>query len=187
MPDTTPLNDLLARRWSPRDYAPTPVDPAILRSIFEAGRSSFSCFNEQPWRFVVATQSEPEDFALILDTLVPANQNWAKNAWVIGITFGRKTFTRNGHPNRFNLHDTGAALANMAVQATEHNLYLHGMGGFDADKAATTLGIPDDFEAGAAFTIGALAEGIPMPPRNRNPLTEQVFRPGWATSPAVGD
>ncbi|NDJ11564.1 MAG: nitroreductase [Acidobacteriia bacterium] len=187
MPDTQPLHELLAQRWSPRDYDPRAIDPAVLRSLFEAARSSFSCFNEQPWRFVVATKAEPEDYALILDTLVPFNQNWAKNAWLVGLSFGKKTFAKNGNPNRYNLHDTGAALADLAVQATAHGLYVHGMGGYDAEKARTTLGIPEDYEVGCAFTIGYLADGIEMPPRQRNPLTDQFLRPGWTTSPLVSD
>ncbi len=187
MPDTQPLHELLAQRWSPRDYDPRAIDPTVLRSLFEAARSSFSCFNEQPWRFVVATKAEPEDYALILDTLVPFNQNWAKNAWLVGLSFGKKTFAKNGNPNRYNLHDTGAALADLAVQATAHGLYVHGMGGYDAEKARTTLGIPEDYEVGCAFTIGYLADGIEMPPRQRNPLTDQFLRPGWTTSPLVSD
>ena len=79
MPDATqPLHDLLQRRWSPRNYAPRPVPDEALRSLFEAARWTASCFNEQPWAFVVATQAQPADFARVLECLVPKNQEWAK-------------------------------------------------------------------------------------------------------------
>src|SRR5437879_3842304 len=80
------LHEILARRWSPRAWSRRPVEPEKLRALFEAARWSASCFNEQPWRFVVATQAEPEDFARLLGLLVEQNQAWAKNAWVLGIS-----------------------------------------------------------------------------------------------------
>ncbi|HXJ39738.1 MAG TPA: nitroreductase family protein [Bryobacteraceae bacterium] len=185
MSDTPPLHDLLAHRWSPRAFSSRPVPPEILRSLFEAARWSASCFSEQPWRFVIATRDEPGDFARILDTLVPKNQEWARNAWLLGISAGKKAFTHNSAPNRYGLHDAGAALANLAVQATALGLFVHGMGGFDHDKARQ-LGISDDYDLGAAFAIGYI-EGSPEPPptRTRRPLEELVFRPGWVSSGLV--
>jgi nitroreductase len=183
MPETVPLNELIARRWSPRAFQNEPVDSATLRSLFEAARWSSSCFNEQPWRFVVATKDHPDQFERVLATLVPKNQEWAKTAWALGITAGKKTFTHNGAPDRFGLHDTGAALANLMLQATSLGLHVHGMGGFDADKARADFGIPADFEVGAAFAIGYV-DGSPEPPadRVRRPLNELVFGTEWGTT-----
>lgn len=186
MSDSQPLADLLARRWSPRNYDPKPIEPLVLRSLFDAAHASFSCFNEQPWHFVVATKDQPEDYERILDCLVPQNQAWAKDAYLLGFSCGKKTFARNGSPNRYNLHDAGAALMSMAVQATENGLYVHGMGGYDAEKARA-LGIPEEYELGAAFAVGHLQAGIDMPPRTRKPLSEQVLKPGWVISPIAGE
>lgn len=179
MSDTQPLHDLLARRWSPRDFSPRPIPPDVLRSLFEAARWSASCFNEQPWRFVIATQDEPEDFARVLDCLVPKNQEWARNAFVLGITSGTKTFAHNGTPNRYGLHDTGAALANLAIQASAHGIFVHPMGGFVHEKARTNLSIPEDYDLGAAFAIGYIP-GSPSRPRPA-PATPL---PSWSSAPA---
>jgi nitroreductase len=179
MPETTPIHPLLDERWSPRGFADRPVDPAVLRSLFEAARWSASCFNEQPWRFVVATRDNPEQFERVLATLVPKNQEWAKGAWLLGISAGKKTFTHNGAPDRFGLHDAGAALANLMIQARASDLYVHAMGGFDADRARTEFGIPDDFEVGAAFAVGYLGEGQTPGDRSRRPLNEILFGTTW--------
>jgi nitroreductase len=186
MSDTQPLIDVLARRWSPRSYDPKAIEPAVIRGLFNAAHSSFSCFNEQPWHFVVATKDQPEAYARMLDLLVPQNQAWAKDAYLLGLSAGRKTFARNGQPNRYNLHDTGAALMAMAVQATEHGLYVHGMGGYDAEKARA-LGVPEDYELGCAFAIGHLKAGVEMPVRQRKPVASQVLQPGWTPSPLVAE
>jgi nitroreductase len=180
MSDTTALHDLIARRWSPRAFTTEAIDPARFRSLFEAARWSASCFNEQPWRFVVATKAEPEEFERVLRLLMPKNQEWARTAWALGITAAKKTFTHNGTPDRFGMYDTGAALANLMIQATALGLHVHGMGGFDAAAARVEFGIPEDFEVGAAFAVGNV-DGPSDPPlsRTRRSLEEIVFSKDW--------
>jgi hypothetical protein len=61
------------------------------------------------------------------------------------------------------------------------------MGGFDAGKARTDCGVPDDFDIGAAFALGYV-EGSAEPPadRSRRPLEEMVFGTTWGvTAPEV--
>lgn len=183
------LNPLIQNRWSPTTFSPRPIDPAVFRSLFEAARWAASCFNEQPWRFVVATQEDPEQFNRILQLLAPKNQQWAASAFALGISFGKKTFTHNGAPDRFGMHDTGAALAILMIQATSLGIFVHGMGGFDAAATRTGFAVPEDFEVGAAFAIGYI-EGSPEPPstRTRRPLHEIVFETAWqrpAFPPAI--
>jgi nitroreductase len=179
MPEPTEIHPLLAARWSPRGFDNRPIDPATLRSLFEAARWATSCFNEQPWRFVVADKTNPEQFDRILATLMPKNQEWAQTAWVLAISTGKKTFTHNGAPDRFGLHDAGSALANLMIQATAVGLHVHAMGGFDAAKARADFGIPEDFEVGAAIAIGYLADGLEPGERARRPLADQVFGTEW--------
>ena len=57
-----PIHSLLAERWSPRAFSDEPVSSEQLGSILEAARWAPSCYNEQPWRFVVATRSDAEGF-----------------------------------------------------------------------------------------------------------------------------
>jgi len=170
------LNDLIARRWSPRAFLNKRVEPEKLRSLFEAARWAASSFNEQPWRFIVATKDHPTEFDRVLGTLVPKNQDWAKSAWVLGISAAKKTFTHSGAPNRFGIHDAGAALANIMLQAVAVDLHVHGMAGFDAEKARAEFAIPAEFDVGAAFAIGYVEAGTQPPPtRSRRPLDETVF------------
>jgi nitroreductase len=127
----------------------------------------------------VAEKSDPAAFERILGTLVAKNQEWAKTAWALAISTGKKTFTHSGAPDRFGLHDAGAALANLMIQATAAGLHVHAMGGFDAAKAREEFGIPEDFEVAAAFAIGYVAEGQEPGERSRRPLADQVFGVEW--------
>ena len=177
------LNELISSRWSPYAYLSRPVETEKLRAVFESARWAASCFNEQSWRFIYVTQADPAEFQKMLGVLAERNQQWAKSAYVLGFTAGKKTFTHNGAPNRFGLHDTGAASANLALEAVDVGLRAHFMGGFDAKKARTEFHVPDDFDIGAAFAIGYIDEvATQSPNRTRKPLEEIVFRGDWGGS-----
>jgi nitroreductase len=175
------LNELISSRWSPYEYLSRPVETEKLAAVFEAARWAASCFNEQAWRFVYVTQAEPEAFQKMLGVLAERNQRWAKSAYVLGFSAGKKTFTHNGAPNRFALHDTGAASANLALEAVAVGLRAHFMGGLDAQKARTEFHVPDDFEVGAALALGYIDEVATRRPgtSTRKTLNEIVFRGDW--------
>lgn len=175
--------DIILRRWSPRSYADRPVSSADLTKIFTAAAWAASSYNEQPWRFLVGKKGD-ETYAGILDSLIEFNQHWAKTAPVLVLTVGKKTFTQSGQPNAYALHDTGAASANMSLEATALGLHTHGMAGLDKDKARANFGIPEGYEIGAAWALGYLGDpgALPEPylsmetaARTRKPLAEFVF------------
>jgi nitroreductase len=180
--------EAIQHRWSPRAFLDKPVSVETLHVLFEAARWAASCFNEQPWRFLVARKEEPEAYARMLSILVPKNQEWAKAAPVLMLTVARKNFAHNNTVNRHALHDTGAALALLAVQAASMGLQAHAMAGFDQDKARLVLKVPAEFEMGAAVALGypgpssMVAEGFRKAeeaPRVRKALGEIVFGAGF--------
>lgn len=51
---STPIADLIARRWSPRAIdRDQPVSREQLLALLEAARWAPSCFGDQPWRYLV--------------------------------------------------------------------------------------------------------------------------------------
>lgn len=168
-------------RWSPRAFSNQPVPDELLDRVFEAARWAASSFNEQPWRFIVA--KTPEDRAKFLTFMLPFNQAWAKEAPVLVLTIGKKTFSHNGEPNRVYQHDVGAASAYMALSATQQGLYAHGMAGFDPDLARAGLGIPFDYDPLAMWAIGYKGDKSQLPepmqerefPSDRRPVSEIVL------------
>jgi nitroreductase len=186
-----PIHDLLRRRWSPLAFSARRVEPATLLTLFEAARWAPSSFNEQPWRFLVATKDEPAEFERMLDCLVPGNQRWAKDAPVLMLSIAARTFTRNNRPNRHAMYDTGAAVMSLIVQATALGLYAHQMGGFSIERAREVYAIPEEHEPAAAIALGylgepdSLAEDLrerELKPAARKPLTEFVYASGWGST-----
>ena len=183
-----PLHELIVRRWSPRAFADRSVEPATLARLLEAARWAASCFNEQPWRYIVATRDNPAEFARMLGCLMEGNQVWAKHAPVLMISVAKLTFAHDGKANRHAFHDLGAASASMTFQATALGLYVHQMGGIFVDKARETYGIPEGFEAVAGIALGYLGDAATLPealrerekePSKRQPLEAMVFGGRW--------
>ena len=183
--DTLPsVHDLFRARWSPRAFSDRDVSNADLETIFEAARWAASSFNEQPWRFLVARKSDPAAYDKILNVLLPFNRAWAQSAPVLFIMAAKRTFSHSGAENLYGVHDAGQALAHAFLQATALGLHAHGMAGFDRDRARSELGIPDDYDLGAAVALGYLGSPEQLPdqhrqselaPRTRKPLNEIVF------------
>ena len=191
-PTALGLNDLIAARWSPRAYSDKPVSSEDLTKIFTAASWAASSSNEQPWRFLVGKKGD-DTYAKILDTLVPFNQDWAKSAPILILSVAKKTFAKNGSPNGWALHDTGAASANMCLQAIALGIHTHGMAGYDKDKARANFDLPEDYETGAVWALGYLGDPETLPehlkkmelaPRERKPLEAFVFT-RWETPAAL--
>jgi nitroreductase len=186
--NTHPLHDLIKHRWSPRSFEDRPVEPAKIRSLFEAARWAASSYNAQPWYYIVATKGEPEAYKKILETFVEFNQSWAKNAPVLAISVAGHKFTHNGELNRHAFHDVGQATATLAIEATNLGLAVHQMAGIDPEKARKTFGIPGDYEAVAGIAIGYPGDPASLPdqlrerelaPRERKALDSFVFEGAW--------
>ena len=185
-----PIDDVFTKRWSPRAFAARPVDRKALCQILEAARWTMSSYNEQPWRYLVATKEDAEGYENMLGCLNEFNRSWAKSAPVLMLSFARTTFSRNGKPNRCALHDVGAASAALTFQATQLGLYVHQMAGIHTDKAEALYDVPDAFEAVAGLAVGYLgtpddlSEGLQereMADRPRQPLADFVFADTWET------
>jgi nitroreductase len=194
-PTDLPIHDLLRRRWSPRAFSARPVEREALALLFEAARWAPSNGNEQPWRFVVATQDRPDAYQRLLGCLVPANQVWARNAPVLAITCAALAFARTGADNAHRRHDVGLAMMALTVQAQALDLYVHQMAGIEPEVARRDLAIPDGFEPVTGVAIGYPGDPASLDPklrerelapRVRRPLAESVFLgrfgepAGWA-------
>ncbi len=181
------MNTLIEKRRSPLSFADKAISEADINTLFEAARWAASSYNEQPWRFIYATKGQPL-YDDLLDCLMEANQSWSRHAPLLVLTLASSTFARNGKVNRHAWHDVGLAVGNFSVQATELDLYLHQMAGFNAEKARENFNVPDGFDPVSVIAVGYLGDGSNLDesqkqresnPRIRKPLEEIVFNRKW--------
>ena len=177
-----PVETIIYHRWSPRAMSGEPLTNAELMRLFEAARWAPSSFNEQPWRFVYAERGG-EHWSRFFDLLSEGNRRWAGAAAVLIVVLSRTTFERNANPSRTHSYDTGAAWQNLALQGSRMGLVVHGMAGFDYERARVVLEVPDEFAVEAMAAVGRRAPVEALPeslrerelPSGRKPVAEVAF------------
>lgn len=186
-----PVHALIENRWSPRAFDSRAIESEKICSLLEAARWAPSCFNEQPWRFVVGDRERSAEALVKLQSTLMDGNAWAKNAPVLILSVVKTTFTYNNAPNRFAAHDVGLAVGNLILQAEALGLITHQMGGFDADKARDLFEIPLDYAPMALIAIGYMGDIQQLPadlqaretaPRERHALQTLVHGNTWGQS-----
>ena len=183
-----PVHTFVSERWSPYAWSDRSVDEEDLASCFEAARWAASSYNEQPWRWIVATRDDAAAFERLLGCLVEGNQQWARHAPVLAIGVAITTFSRNGKPNKAAQHDLGLAAGNLTFEATARGLHVHQMIGIEPEHVRERYGVPDEAEPLTALAIGYVGDPRSLPEeirgrdlseRTRKPLSELVFAGHW--------
>ena len=148
-----PVDPLFPDRWSPRAMSGEALTQAELLTLLEAARWAPSSMNFQPWRFLYALR-DTDFWPAFLDLLVPANRAWAERAGALVLFISRTHFDGDGRPCITHSYDTGAAWQNLALQGTLSNLVVHGIQGFDYQRARRVLRVPEAYAIEAMAVIG---------------------------------
>jgi nitroreductase len=176
-----PVDNLFVDRWSPRAMSGEEIPEHEIMTLFEAARWAPSSFNNQPWRILYARR-DSEHWPVFFNLLVEGNKVWCKNAAALLLFVSKTTFDHSGQPSRTHSFDCGAAWENLALQGTIKGYVVHGMQGFDYDRAKSELGIPDGFQVEAMIAVGKPGDPATLPekvreretPNDRKPLSEIV-------------
>jgi nitroreductase len=148
-----PISDIFINRRSTYALSGQLVTDNELMSLFEAARWAPSSHDNQPWRFLYA-KKDSRYWDIFFNLLVPANQEWAKNASVLIVIVSHNNFEFNNKPSRTHSFDAGSAWENLALQGSINGLVVHAVEGFDYNKARSDLQIPDDYTVEAMVAVG---------------------------------
>jgi nitroreductase len=174
------IDSIFIDRWSPRAMSGQAISEAEIMVLFEAARWAPSASNVQPWRMLYALR-DSSHWPLFLGLLNEGNRRWAHHGGAL-VLFISKITLDDGRVSRTHLLDTGAAWENFALQGSLRNLVVHGMQGFDYDRARSALNIPADFQVDAMAAVGKPGDAQQLPenlrarehPNDRRPITETV-------------
>jgi nitroreductase len=193
-----PVHPPIAARWSPRAFDPDAVvTVAEVTALLEAARWAATWGKRQPVRFLVGFRGD-ETFTALTGVLKRGNRYaFAAGALIL-------LAADEGPDEKTALYsavDTGAAMANMAVEAVSRSLIVHPMAGFDAEAARAAFAIPEEVRPLVVVAVGSLGDySTALPeiverdslPRERLPLEDIAFVGRWGlaftpdtSSPAV--
>jgi nitroreductase len=180
------IEPILFHRWSPRAMSGEEISEQELTTLFEAARWAPSSYNGQPWRFLYARRGTA-NWDRFFDLMVEFNQSWTKHAAVLMVVISRKTFEWNDQVAPTHSFDAGAAWQNLALQGSRMDLVVHGMQGFDYDKARLELNVPDEFRVEAMIAVGKPGKREDLPedlqdreqPSDRKPVAEIAIEGGF--------
>lgn len=148
-----PILPLIIKRWSSRSFDETKIiSQEEMNSLLEAARWSPSAYNDQPWRFLIANRGDSK-FNIITETLVEFNQLWASKASAFMVVAGN-TKRDDGSPNYSYAFDCGQAVAFLSLEATNRDIILHQMGGFDKIMLKQNLEIHEDLDVLVVIALG---------------------------------
>jgi len=184
-----PIHPLIEGRRSGRLIDPDRiVADKIIYSLIEAARWAPSCYNNQPWRFVVC-----RDQALVrVKSCLSKGNAWALNApLIIAIVSTPELGCRSKGRDYYCL-DMGLAIENCLLQGIDFGLVMHPIAGFDEEELKLMLKIPDKYRVFALIIVG-YPETTNSKDGNstdteertsRKPLKEILFWEGWKSESA---
>lgn len=173
------LMEAIQKRRSIRKYKTDPVPEEVLKTLFEAVRSSPSWANTQCWEMIVVRDPNMKsELASSLPTTNPARSSITEAPLVV-VLCGKKGVSgfKKGEPTTVKgdwlMFDTGIAMQNLCLSAHGLGLGTVVVGSFDHKKAEEILGVPQDREVVVMTPLGYPAtEG--MAPK-RKEISEFVF------------
>lgn len=162
------------------------IPEEVLHRLLESATLSASCFNNQPWRFIVLKR----DCGIERGRSWLAKGNyWAQTAPVIVGVVTRPDYDCDLDEGRqYALFDCGMAVQNLQIQAQHEGLIAHPIAGFKAGELKDELGIPADHILITLVVIGYPGtdnelnekhQELESSERVRKSLDEVVFYGSW--------
>lgn len=157
------------KRRSVRAFKPDDIPGETLRDILGAAIQAPSAGNLQPWHFLVIMNPElRQTLASIAGDPFIAQPP----VIIVACTEEKRSATAYGERGRslYCLQDVAAAIQNILLAATAHQLGTCWVGAFSEERVARALDIPPSRRPVAMIPLGYPAEDPRLPPRR--PLEE---------------
>lgn len=152
---TVILKEIEERR-AKRALTDEKIPADVVARLMTAATYAPSCFNSQPWRFLVAT--EEQSLEALRKTLSGGNY-WAKKApLIVAVATKLALDARLSDGRDYALFGCGLATENLLLQAFSEGLYAHPMAGYDPLAVKEAFHIPEDY-----IVINLVAVGYPGP------------------------
>ncbi len=157
-----------------------------IKRIMTAATYAPSCFNNQPWRFVVINEEEVLEK---VRTALSDGNYWAKKAPLLILVVTKPDLDCQPKDGReYALFDVGLATENLILQAVKEGLIAHPIAGFKPVKLKEEFGIPEEYTLITVVVIGFLGDEFHLnekhlelehSERSRKPESEIIMYNVW--------
>ncbi len=148
---TTLLHEIELRR-AKRALSEDKIPEETIKRIMTAATYAPSCFNNQPWRFIVIHEQEALEKAR---TALPGANYWAEKAPLLVLVVTKPDLDCQLKDDReYALFDAGLATENLILQAVKEGLIAHPIAGFKPLKLKEEFGIPEEYTPITVVVIG---------------------------------
>lgn len=146
------LLEVIEKRRAYRGISEEPIAAEALKRIMTAATFAPSCFNKQPWRFVVAESEAARQ--KVRDNLVEGNY-WAKKAPAYVLVATKPDLDCELKDRReYALFDAGQGTMSLQYQAVHEGLIAHPIAGFKAKGLKEVFEIPDSYILITVIVLG---------------------------------
>jgi nitroreductase len=174
--------EAIKRRRSIRAFKSTTVDQKTLDIILDAGRLAPSWGNSQTWRWIVIQDSDLK--MQLAEKILRQGNRGTEAVKIAPVVIAacaelNKAGCRDGQPSTdkggyWYMFDAGLALENMVLAAESFGLGSLFIGGMDAKKAESLLGVPSGYACVILMVLGYPDEQPIARPRKE--MTDLVFK-----------
>ena len=176
----------IKNRKSPLIFQAKKVEPAKIKILIEAARWAPSCFNDQPWKYIIVNKQAKTRPAF--EQALNFGNGWAKAAaCLVAVAANPKDDCKiNDLP--YYAYDCGLSVMNFTLEAEHQGLRVHQMAGYNEKKVKKALKIPAKYRVIVVFALGYEADAKKFwdkltqkikdriaEPRTRKPVKENFF------------
>lgn len=176
---TETIHPLIEKRRAKRALSSEKITREDIELLIQAAHLAPSCFNNQPWRFIVIDEEKTLSSA---KKALPRGNYWVNPAPVIiAVASKRDLDCKLSDGRDYFLLSCGMAVGNLMLQATEMNLIAHPIAGFNPVKIKEILKVPTDYtlitliivaRPGSSSELTAEHLRVELGGRERKPLSE---------------
>jgi len=181
MEENMEVLEAIRKRRSIRAYKSTPVDKKTLDIILDSGRLAPSWGNSQTWRWIVIQNQNLK--TQIAETILRQGNRGTEAVKTAPVVIAacaelNKAGCREGQPvtdkgGYWYMFDAALALENMVLAAESFGLGTLFLGGMNAKKAESLLGVPEGYACVILMVLGYPEEQPEARPRKE--LSDLAF------------
>lgn len=166
------VKDAIEKRRAYRSLDPVEISDEVIGQMARAAQLAPSCFNNQPWNFIFVRGDALADLLPAL----PEGNAWAGRASMIIVVFSKKEDDCVIRDRAYYSFDTGIAIGQLILRATEMGLVAHPIAGYSPKKTREILAIPEECDVIALVIVGKKA-GVIHPELSKGQAEAEGRRP----------